>query len=563
MFVDALKLVAVRCNFLLLSRVTLGAYLLWVIGMTGIGAQTAHAQDRPSGVVWQQPDRCAQAQSDLRQMHAMGVEAVRTGWVEDEQLLALADSLGLQFYQDAPLAYRTAPDVNRVLPLLREPLRSRLRMAEAHPSARHFGLGRMLDTSDPAACSAIEQLADYVRAEGPPGVQVYYVTPFGAADRCASAVDLVLLDALDADPVAQINRWQAHHPEIPAGIGRMGTWIDSTAAAGLSAPHSAEAQARYLETHLTAVQAEPGRGPFFIYHWRDRVDDPYGRRYGLYAPGGTPRPAAEVVRGLYTGQQTVFAFAPGRHGAGPSVPWLVVIGWGGMLLLGWRYAREPRFRHMTARYFRAHAFYQEAMRSGRDLLVGSSLALLAAEGVSLATLGVVAGRQLRFDASVVHALQAVPGGLRAALATLLGTPWSLGVLVGAGYALLLILWMLLLVFGSRWGRWGLTVEQGVVLVVWPRWPLLAVWIGALVASTLEPLAAQKLLMALGAALAGAVPFIMGRTLIDYAKITRVPGSVMALAIVLSPFTTALYLAALEVWRNDVPLRFIWHLLTRT
>jgi hypothetical protein len=62
---------------------------------------------------------------------------------------------------------------------------------------------------------------------------------------------------------------------------------------------------------------------------------------------------------------------------------------------------------------------------------------------------------------------------------------------------------------------------------------------------------------------GLGPLVVARTLIDYRKIVRVPGAVMALAVVLAPAAMALYIGAIEVWRNDVPLRFIWHLLTQT
>ena len=545
----------------LCSRAAVWICLIGMLWMA-VGGRGAHAQDGSGGVVWEQPEQSAAALADLQQMHAMGIEAVRTGWVDDDSLLALADSLGIQFYQDAPVAYLPAEGVRRELPLLREPLRQRLRQAEQHPSARHFGLGQMLDTSDPAACSAIEQLADYIRTEGPSGVEVYYVTPFIEADRCASAVDFVLLDALDTAPVPRIDRWRAHHPDVPAGIGRLGAWVDSTAASGPSVAYSAEAQARFLETHIPAARQALRGALLFVYRWQDQGADPYGRAYGVHEEDGTARPAAEVVQGIYTGRQTVFAFAAG-DGPQRSIPWLIVIGWGAVLLLGWVYAQEPRFRHMTARYFRAHAFYQEAIRGGRDLLVGSTLVLLAAEVISVGVLGVVVGRQFRFDDGVVHALEAVPLGLREALATLIGTPWSLGLLVGAGYAVLLILWMLLLVFGSRWARRPLSADQGIVLVVWPRWPLLVLLGGALVASTLAPVSAQRLLAALVALFIGLGPLVVARTLIDYRKIVRVPGAVIALAVVLAPAAMALYIGAIEVWRNDVPLRFIWHLLTQT
>ncbi len=230
-----------------------------------LGAATAPAAAQPTvaqpaapakGVVWEAPPEYVQAARELRRIRAAGVDAVRTTVLRDERLLALADSLGLALYQDLPVAYLPAPALYDTLDAAARMLEAALERARGHPSARHFGLTSYSDTSTPAACAYVEALADRVRRHGPPGSRAYYLTPFARADPCAGAVDLVLLDALNrARPEALLDRWRAAHPDASArvGLGALGTWIDPQAARGRRVPHSAEAQARYLETHLSTL----------------------------------------------------------------------------------------------------------------------------------------------------------------------------------------------------------------------------------------------------------------------------------------------------------------------
>lgn len=516
------------------------------------------------GIVWTPPDEVRQAEHELRRMQQMGIEAVRTGLIRDERLLTVADTLGLQLFQELPIAFLSASALNDTLGYAVRQLDRALDRAREHPSARHFGLARLADTSVPAACSYFERFARHVRQRGEETVRLYYLTPFVASDRCGAAVDFVLLDVQNAEaPLHLLSQWTQTHPAVPVGLGALGTWVRPGAPRGLRVAHSPEAQARYLERQLSALEAAPGTSPtaVFVYRWADGTADPYGRPYGLHARTGTRRPAADVVEGFFTEQQTVFAFPAGEPPP-PAVPWLILLGWGVVILIGSVYAREPRFRHTVVRYFQAHTFYQEAVREGREVLVGSSLALLIAEAISIGALGTVGARLERYERGVVLALQALPEGLQEGLASLLATPWMLGLLIGAVYALGLVLWALVLVSISKRAS-SISAEQAAMLVVWPRWPVFGVLVGALVIATLSPEAGRPLMLLLiGGTVLIAVQAV-GRTLIDFMAVARLSGYWAALAAVGSPLPVLVLLVLVEVIRNDVALRFLWHLLVRT
>lgn len=526
-------------------------------------------------MVWRVPEDEELAARDLLQMYRIGVEAVRTGVVRSERLLTLADTLGIQFYQDLPLEYFTAYRLQAVLPQAGTLLDQVLMRARAHPSARHFGLARNADTSDPAACVYFETLAERVRQANLPGSEVYYLSAFTEADRCADAVDFVLLDALDAErPADVLARWRARHGDAPAGIGTVGTWVRSDSARGLRMPHSPEAQARYLEEalHMLVLDAaEGGARVVFVYRWRDvdspvrspafDVENPHRRPYGLIDADGRPRLAMGVVQGLYTGRQDVFAFEPGRQPAGQT-PWLILAGWGVFALIGIYYALSPRFRHMVPRYFRAHNFYQDAVREGRDVLFGASMVLLVAVAAAAGTTLYVVLESVRREDAFVALYRWIPEGLQQIGLTLMAEPWALVTLAGVSYAVVLVLWSGLLAALSRRG-YMLVGAQGLMLALWPRWPLLLVMAAAMVVgSGTAPLPAALGAVVLMGAWLVVTLYALVRTLVDYTAVTRVPLWVPAVLLVVNPLVIA-GLVLLVVWLQ-APDRaaFLWHLATR-
>lgn len=545
--------------------------LILLLALPGI----ATGQGAPAkGMVWRIPADAAQAVRDLQQMRQIGVEAVRTDVVWDERLLAAADTLGLRLYQDLPVAYAPAGALADSLAEAAAILDQALVRARAHPSARHFGLARIVDTSDPAACAYFEELAGRVRRSGLAGAQVYYETTFVQSDRCGQTVDFVLLDVRDTPrPERILERWRARHGEVPAGVGAVGTWVRDDTARGLRVPHSPEVQARYLEDALhTLVLDTAGVVPpvVFVYRWRDVVEPfpspafervaPGARPYGLLAADGTPRPGLDVVRGIYTGRQTVFAFEAGRPPE-PRGPWLIFLGWGVVVMLGLYYALVPRFRHMVPRYFRAHNFYQDAVREGRDVLFGASVVLLVALSAAAGITAYVVLQAVRAEEAFVVLFRWAPLWLQEAGLTVLAQPWGLVALVATGYALGMVLWAALLSGFSR-RRYALTGGQALMLALFPRWPLLLVMAAAMAVPGLE--AGQERLAAL--VLAGCwlaiTCYALLRTLYDYYAVTRVPLYVPFVMLVCSPLAlAALVLLAVALQAHERAL-FFWHLATR-
>lgn len=531
------------------------------------------------GVVWDVPASPQQAERDLQQMHRIGIEAVRTGLIEQEGLLNLADTLGIQFFQELPLDYVPAASLADTLNYAARMLSLALARANTHPSARHFGLARHSDTSNPVACAFFEQLAQRVQQEGPPGSRVYYLTPFVTSDRCAGAVDFVLLDVLDAEaPVARLAQWRAAQDTLgrtPAGIGALGTWVGACAASGVQHRHSAESQARYLETHLTALLDTTATDSsitlpaLFVHTWRDvqralptpRLDlaRPYVESYGLYTLDDTPRPAFETVSGLYAGTQTAFALPAGAPPM-PPPSWTLLLGWGVFVLLGGCYALSPQFRYMVPRYFQAHGFYREAVREGRDLVLGAIFALLLGVSLSAGVLGAGVLEVLRSEAAFGVLLGWANAAVQATLIGLLARPWLLVILLACIYALGVVLWATLLMIAAH-RRYRLAPGQALVLVVWPNWLLLPLMVGAMVAMGLEHTMALKLALVLIGAAVLAMLYGVLRTLVDYRGVTNTPSQQLIGLALASPPVFILVVGFFVALEIGLPLlTLVWNLL---
>lgn len=556
---------------------------LFIFLLAAWSALPSGAQPAPplKGVVWTPPADLEEAAADLRAMEAAGVEAVRTGVVRRERLLTLADTLGLALWQDLPAAQLSAAELRDTLGAMTRVLGEALRRAEGHPSARHFGLARGSDLSGPGACAYVRRLAEEVARRGPAGSRAYYATPFASADPCAPSVDVVLLETLGrlGGGGARLRRWRAARADtLQTGVGlaALGTFVDEGAGRGLRAPHTPEAQARYLETHLSALldttaEAEGLRpAALFVYRWRDRRADAPAlatadlhaqHRYGLHAADGTPRPALRVVQGFYTGAQTAFAF-PAGTAAPESVPWAVLLAWSVALLIGGLYAAAPRFRRLTGRYFRARGFYREAVREGRDALAGTVGVLLGAvslsAGMLVAALLVAAQR----TGPLVWLVSGLAAPARAQALALLERPWLIVLLAGALYAAALLLWTLVLSLVSRRYLF-LQTDQVLLITAGPRWPLLVLMAGAVVVLTLPPPWAVPVALALVAAWGLVALAATARALYDYAALTRVPGWLAAALALASPAVVLGLVALFKALEAPSDVVFLWHLATRT
>jgi hypothetical protein len=444
------------------------------------------------------------------------------------------------------------------------PILERLQaLARRHRSVQYVGLARHADTTVPTTCSTLAEWTGRLHA-GPSPLRTYYVTPFPAAtDRCTDAVDLPLLDTR-AQP-APATSWRTWGPDTrPPGIGALGTWLSPAARPGLRVPYSPEQQARYLERGLSRLLDSTRTAPpaVFVHRWRDDADTPLPvRRYGLHDAAGTPRPAADVVEGVYTGTQRVFAFPTGT--APPSAPHgLLVLGWGLIVLLAGLYAQRPFVRQTALRYFAAHGFYRDAVRKGRDVSAPLNGLLLL---VVATALGLTATVLLRLGAAqpvTEHVLAALPSILGTLLGQGIAHPSAGGAVIGGAAFLLLLGWAGALVLAAR-SEGAFSMGQGLMLVAWACWPGPVAMIVALVAATeppLSPFVLGGLLVGGGLATIIAVTI---RVLRDFWAVSEVPGSLLVSLTLASPLALVLLIVAAVLVQYDVPFVLLWHLLTRT
>jgi hypothetical protein len=541
------------------------------------------------GVVWTVPPSARAARLTLEQMATGGVTAVRVPdgpWLDDETASSVLDhaaSLGIAVAVDLPLRPGGAAQLRAAADTLGPALDRLAALAKRYPSLVAVGLGAHHDTTVPTTCEAMATLSDAVTQRM--DVATYYLTPFRpAADQCAGAVTGVLADLRGlGDPVARWAAWT--ETSGPVAVGAVGTWVDPSAGRGLQAPHSPERQARLLESVLTQwipKHESPERAPevdrremqavaagispssvaptVFVARWKD-VDSPMGRRYGLHTASGEPRPAADVVRGIYRGEQRVFAFPSGTE-PGPEAPWAVLFGWGILIGLAVLYAQRPLFRRALTRYFTAHGFYRDSVREGRDTVPLVNwlwlIVIAIATGIVVAVVGAAAAPTV----AVEHAVEALGGGAGETLGYLVARPVITGTLAGGGVLVLLLLWSLVIGLSVR--QWmALRSDQVLMLVGWPCWPAL-LWMGvALVTASGtggQGLQAAGLLAM--AALASTV-WATVRVLWDVWAVTRMPAAAVVLLALLSPLVLALGGVVLFGLQADLPVSLLIHLFTRT
>lgn len=530
------------------------------------------AQDAPlKGVVWQMPANRLQAENDLRLMHQRGVEAVRTGIVRDTIVLAVADTLGLQLFQELPVTGLSASQLLDTLVSVRRELEGALARAPRFSSTRHFGIARRSDTSTQRACDYVEELAARVRAVR--NARVYYTTVFEESDRCAAAVDFVLLETRDAkDPKATLQEWTLHHPDTPAGIGALGTWVDNRQE-GLLQPHSIQSQARYLETHLTALlDHAPPAQVVFVHRWRD-VDEPTIRgdlprpgvqHYGLFAANGLPRPASAVLEGIYNDTQRIFAFATGIATPQPF-PWHFLVGWLPLFLVGICYASMRQFRGVTLRYFTAHNYYQDAVRIGRDINADSGVLLLVVLAISAGVTGGLFLQTMQETTALHYLVNSLPVTERRMVLMLLARPLGLIFALASVYALGIALWGALLSAAVRRTQ-PLEAAQVLILVLMTHWPCLLLLLASLTASSLPFAHAAPLMITVAG-----LWFLMDlwaaiRTLRDCVTIGAVQ-TPMVFLLVFARSLSLLFIAGLTLYAlSDEAantIDFAWRLATRT
>ena len=510
------------------------------------------------GMVWTPPGDRIQAVQDLYAMAGAGVEAVRTDFFRNDEVLDIADTLGLHIYLDLPLSHLSVSGLADTLASAQASLDAALDIARRHSSIRAIGLAGHSNTSDPAACAWFERLSSRLR-EAAPDISTYYVTLFSEDDACADAVDFVLMDVLDRpDPSAWIEK--AGMPSV--GVGALGTGVRYDGPRGLLAPFSPERQARYFEDTLPEL-FDSSLQAVFVYRWRDRpssgmASDPI--RYGLHTPDGRTRAAFEVISGVFSGRRTVFAFDEGTPPPEPF-PWVILFGWMIILAFGAGYAFSPRFRYMLPRYFRSHAFFVEAVYTKRESLPGINFVAFFMLVMTSGSTGVLILYNLAVTDAFMVAMHHLPPFVKSFVGQMIDKPVLCFLLAGGIHALILeiwaITWSLLLRLGSRVVR----IRQVFMLIAWAHWPYLLVMAGAMVASSLPAPSGQAAsMLAIAWISFGLFSFI--QILIDIWLITRALIWLPVLGALLYPFVWVFFFLFNMFLGHPSEVAFVWHAALR-
>ncbi len=540
-----------RCAFLL------SALLLLAAPVAAQAPADSAAAPRPAsltvrGVTWAPPEDVPEANAELRAMRDLGADAVRVVGLPPDGVLRAAVGYELDVFVDLPVENLPARRLLDSLAFAARELDSVMAAAQQFPAVQAVGLARASDTSAEAACAYFERLTERARAAG---LRTYYVTAFIEDDQCAGTVDAVLLDARGRDPVPMVQRWRAAHEGVPVGVGAFGAAADDGVEGGHLTPRSPAAQARTLERGLRGLLSlDPAPAAVFVADWD-------GSPYGLRDAEGRERRALGVVRGFFTGRQTVFAVDAGPPPmARESLPGFVLAGWLIALLVAVLLTLAPHLRYLASRYFTRHGYYRESVQRSSGLetwaAVGMGAALALAAGVLA---GVLLGTAAETDVLAV-----LTGGMspdrQAMLLGFLGSPVG-AVLTGAlAYAVWLLLNMVWL-FALTGKTHRIRPGQAFVLATFSRWPLFVLMVLALLAAQTEaPLRWASLL--LGGWVA--VEVIAGvRMLYDFGRVARVPMPRAAgLGFVVPAGVIALVVAAFAVFAGP-ELAFLWNLATKT
>ena len=523
---------------------------------------------RFAGVTYVPRGGTADAIDALVAMRRAGVRAARTPLIADTLVLAAASRLGIALYQDLPveglpaatLAGRTA-EVEALL--IRALARGR-----RYPAARHYGLASGADTSDPDARPYLDRLTAVAHAAG---AETYFLTRFPRTDRAAASVDLVLLDASDADPVALLRTWRAGH-ETPAGLASVGATVVPGRDGGWRTPGSPAAQARHLENVLNALVAlDRPPAVTFLGHWRDVPDDGdldvrarvSGVRDGLHDAAGAPRPALAVARGFFTGTQRVFAIDAGSE-ASDAAPRgrsaLLVLAWTLVVGLGLFMVGAPRMGTLVPRYFARHDLYREAVARGYDLSAAETIALGLGLSVAFGIVGAAVLRALSRTEALVAAVSSWPVGMQGRLIELLGQPLVTVLvlaLVALAWGMIQLVWLFVVS-----GRRRVRVEQALSLVVWSRWAWVPLMALALLLAGVGPQTATALAPALVGLGVLAETVALYRSMLDLAAVARVPPArALGLGFGVPLVLAAAGLVALALTAS-AEATFVWHLATR-
>ena len=545
------------------------AGFLAIVATMALLSQTLWAQQDGGplrGVVWTPPNTFPEIRKDLEMISEYGVQVVRVGLVHDENTYVLSDLFGVEFFQEIDLAFAPAEVAAARTDELVAQIDSMLEVASRMSEAIYLGLGYWNDTSDDRTCTTLSALANAAHRRFA-AVRTYYITPFIEDDKCSHTVDFVLLDSKDqGDPTNLIERWRRTH-DTPVGIAALGAPVRPQAGTGYLVPGSPEAQARFIESTLTELLEDDSLVAVFVDRWvesngRGALSNDIDGDFGIISPDGSPRPAAEVVRGFYTGRQRVFAFPAGSR-APIDYSWMNLLAFVTAALFGFTFYSSLGLQSVLRRYFLSHSFYLEKVGDGREAAIGISLFLLACLSIAASIVGTALVTHLRLT-NLWFALTAwLPGSLSWALRV--GERYQ-GLLVltfAVLFALVALLWAVVLSWLTPTTK-KLKPAQTLLLVVMPRWPVAIIGLLVLVVLNWQ-VDAPVVVIATGTGVWLSVVIVYtGRMFSDYLRLLGITAlltiPVLFLALTLIAATGWLFVTT----QNLLPeLIFLWNLATRT
>ncbi len=253
----------------------------------------------------------ASALAALRRAQRVGATLLRTGHLPAEPaILMLADRLGLAAWEELPLSHY--PSLALTIAMKRgipqQMLREMVLRDMDHPSVMFYGLTNE-STGGPVQASALERLRDLLHALDPSrlvGQADYAFDPGSSTSASLDVAGFTFYHGVfyGAEPAGGTRDAlvAAHRrfPEQPLAILEFGTWADP--------PDGPARQVRIMEEtggQLAARATNHAGGYVSAMVWWT-LDDYFTmqpslaiEQFGLFAPDGSPRPAAAAAASLF------------------------------------------------------------------------------------------------------------------------------------------------------------------------------------------------------------------------------------------------------------------------
>ena len=491
---------------------------------------SAYASD--VGVVWTPGGTASEQVQSLRTMADHDIRSVRAlDWPHADALQAAA-TLQIRLYVDV----KAAP-----------PPEDQLR----HPAVYGIGWAGPLTTK---GCANWVQL----RSQLPPDQHRYVVAPVSPRGTACRFNDdtLLLADVRLMDrPFARWYQWQDVH-NGPVGVATLGTARSASDLDGQGASRSASAQARTLEQLLTEVHTR--NVPLaFVAAWTPASN--HGPLHFHLSEHDSLLPAGRVVAQSTTRAPPPFAWQPVSSSSQSPVlpPGMVVLVW---VLLGGGIAAliyVPPVQRTVLRYLFTHAFYHEAVRTGRDATPLALMTLIAFLSGTLWIGGFAVLAEGVWLRPTVLVVEALPPSLSSLADFALAYPARTAGLVAAGIVASILLWTGGLTLALYAAGTPLSWPQVLVLGLMPWWGTLVWMLAAIVPAFVWT--AHAPLVLVGIALIASAWTAL-RTAYDVHRTAHAPLPIALGAALGAPGSILLLTMGAASYIADLPVRWLFSLL---